>query len=151
MMGVAGVRRVEKSQRRRHHLAEKKTAGAINHRNQRGVGARPMPGMDRRAVGGRQIGRIEQILDADRKPAQWRFRQRLRSLPRPLARPFHVKFGEGAEGRFMRRDRLGTQIDEPGRGEFARFDAAGEVERKQGIRSHSRQVSFSKSDRRNKC
>ena len=51
-------------------LAEDDAAGAPDQHDHRGIGLRPVAGIDRRAVGGRQVGRVEDVLDADRKPAQ---------------------------------------------------------------------------------
>ena len=47
-------------------LAENHRAGRAHERDASGVGRRPMPAIDRRAHFGRQVGGVDDVLDADR-------------------------------------------------------------------------------------
>ena len=93
----------------------------------RGVGLRPVAGIDRRAVGGREIGGVEDVLDADGKPAQRRARE-LRLLGVAAAR---ASISSAAKAPIRPRLRRSPRRrDRPPRaGEFAGLDPARKVER----------------------
>ena len=81
-----------------------------------------MTGVDRRAVSGGKIRGVEDVLDADGKPAQWRARE---------LRPFgiatcslDVERGERADLGLARGDRLGAKLGYGARGEVAGVDPA---------------------------
>jgi hypothetical protein len=126
---IAGFRRLQKRELGRHRLAEHDAAGATRDRHQRCVRARPIAGIDRRAELGREVGGVENILHADRQPAQ-RLRREAGRL-RLTLRARDVERHEGADVAFACGDRLGAEIDHGGRTEVARVDPAGEVERGQ--------------------
>ncbi len=140
MVRIARCGRIEKGERGRDRLADQKAARAADHRHERGVAGRPVSGIDRRAVGCRQVGGVEQILDADRQPAQRRGDQLSGGVLRAFARRLDVEHGEGADGALAGGDRLRTAIDDVGRRELAAVDLPGEVERAQRVRRDSRQL-----------
>src|SRR3954468_9207386 len=53
-------------------LAEDQAAGLLEERDARGVGLRAVAAVDRRAVLGRQVRRVDDVLDADRHAVQAR-------------------------------------------------------------------------------
>ena len=108
-------------------LPEHDAAGPPNHRHHRGVRLRPVAGIDRRAVGGRKLGGVEDVLDADGKPAQ-RQRRSSGSLGAPPRR-LEVERGEGADLRFARGNGLRAEIEHGARRELAGLDPASKIER----------------------
>jgi hypothetical protein len=109
--GIARVARSRGLQARElggHCLAEHDAAGA-HQRDHGGVRFRSVTGIDRGAVGGREIDGVEDILHADRQPAQRSLRASRRL--RAASRRRDVERGEGADLRFSRGDCLRTQID----------------------------------------
>ena len=82
--------------------------------------------MDRRAVAGRKVGGVENVLDADRQAAQ-RQSQELRRIG-GAARRLDVERRESADLRLARRNGFGAEIDHRTWGELAGFDPAREVE-----------------------
>ena len=95
-----------------HGLAEHDAAGAAHQHHHRGVGLRPVAGIDRRAVGGRQVGGVEDVLDADRQSGERQARESgpLGAAPRAL----EVERREGADLGLARRDRR-PRTDRPRR------------------------------------
>jgi hypothetical protein len=79
------------------------------------VGARSKSPVDRRAHFGRKIRGVDDILDADRDAAQ---------RPGVLRTGFLVPADEGADGFFVRTDRVERQRDGGIGGEIAGIDAA---------------------------
>ncbi len=67
--GIAGLGRLHVRELGGHGLAEQQPAGAADLRDQGRIGSRAVAGVDRRAVFGGEIHRIEDVLDADGKPA----------------------------------------------------------------------------------
>jgi hypothetical protein len=82
--------------------------------------------MDRRAIGGRQVGGVEDVLDANRQPGE----RQARKLGPPGVAPrrFEVERREGADLGLARRDGRGAEIDYGARGELAGRDPAHEIE-----------------------
>ena len=124
---IAGAGRHHPGKFGGHRLAEDQAAGAPHHRHRGGIGARPMAGVDGRAILRRQVGGIEDVLDPDRKTAQRRANKP--RVFRGTGRRLEVKRYERADLGLVGRDRLGAEFDDSTRGEFAGFDAAGQVER----------------------
>ncbi len=56
---------------RRHRLAHDERAGASGKSHTASVPGRPVAAVDGRAVFGRLIGRIDDVLDPDRHTVQW--------------------------------------------------------------------------------
>ena len=119
---------------RRHHggefrgrgLADDDAAGAARQRHRGGISAWLKAGINRRAVLGREIGGIENVLEPYRQPTQRRRRQFC--IFRRLTRRDQVEDDKGADLLVARRNRLGAHVDDRARREFAGFDAAGEIE-----------------------
>jgi hypothetical protein len=107
-------------------LAEDDAAGTQHQRDHGRVGFRLMPGIDRRAVGGREIDGVENIFHADRQSAQRRAREARRL--RAALRRGQIKRGEGADFRLARRDRLGAEFDDRRWRKLPAFDPAREIE-----------------------
>jgi hypothetical protein len=102
-----------------------------------------MSGVDRRAVLGREIDRVEDVLDADGKPAKRRS-GKARAL-RGLARPLDVECGKRADLRLALGDRALASLDDRRGRELSGRDAACEIERvqrltagPQGVNVHGR-------------
>ncbi len=125
-MRIAGLGRLQKSEFGRHRLAEHEPAGAPHQRDQRGVLARPVALVDRRAELGREVGGVENIFHADRQSAQRQGREARHLRLAPCAR--QIERHESADLGLAGVDRLGAQIDDSGRRERARLDAAREIE-----------------------
>ena len=85
-----------------------------------------MAGIDGRAVFGRHVGGVENILERDRQPAQRLVLEarRLRGLPRG----FGVERDKGADFALALGDGVGAEIDRLRGGELAVFDGAGKAE-----------------------
>ena len=129
---IARHRRHHGGEFRGHGLADDDAAGAARQRHRGGVSAWLEAGIDRRAVLGREIGGIENVLEPDRQTAQRR--QRQFCIVRGLPRCHQVEHNEGADLLVARRDRLGTDIDDGARRQFAGVDTAGEIERGEHLR-----------------
>ena len=101
-----------------------------------GIGFRAMAGIDRRAVFGREIDGVENVLDADRQPAQ----RHLRASPgaaaarRAAARSSATKAPISPRAR---RSPAAQSSTTAARREFAGLDPAGEIERGQHQRRPS--------------
>ena len=108
---IAGHRRHHGGEFRGHGLADDDAAGAARQRHRRRIGARLKAGVNRRAVLGREIGGIENILEPDRQAAQRRCGE-LRVFRR-AARRNEIEHDEGADLLLARGDRLGAQIERP--------------------------------------
>src|SRR4029077_2586911 len=93
----------------------------------RGVARRAVPGVERGAVAGGEIDRVENVLHPDRQAGERPRRDRriLRAPPRRV----EVERDESADLFLSRRDPLGALVEPRGGGDFARLDAAGKVER----------------------
>src|SRR5438094_7200143 len=68
---MAGLARHEGGELRRHRLAHDGAAGAARERDGRRIGARPVAGVDRRAIRRRHIVRIEDVLHAHGNAVEW--------------------------------------------------------------------------------
>ena len=66
---IAGRDRVEIGEGRRRGLAEDRGAGPLRRHDDGRVGLGPPAGIDRRAAFGRQVGGVDDVLDADRDAA----------------------------------------------------------------------------------
>src|ERR1700722_13371350 len=116
----------ERSELRRDRLAKHDAAGAVRQAHGCGVSARPVAGIDRRAILGRQIGRVVNILHSDRQTAQ-----RQRAQPRPFggfSRAIDIECNKGADFRLARRNRFGAQFHNLARLNFAGVQAPDEME-----------------------
>ena len=86
-----------------------------------------MSGIDRRAILGWEIGRVVDVLDADREASQRQGRQ----LISALARSLDIERHERADLGLALGDRIGTKVDDRARGERANLDLPDELERGQ--------------------
>ena len=101
-------------------------AVAADQRHQRGIGLRAVAEIDRRAVFGRHVGGVENILQPDRQAAQRLVLDAGRLRGR--ARAGEVERDEGADLALALGDGVGAEIERVGGGEFAGFDGAGKTE-----------------------
>ncbi len=92
----------------------------------RGVGIGAVAGVNRAAVGGRKVGGIEDVLDADRQSGERTLRKSGR-LGRALC-ALDAECCERADVGLARCDRLRAKVDHLPRREFAGRDPAGQVE-----------------------
>ena len=70
MMRIVGLAGMESGKFRGHRLAQHDATGGAQQRHHGSVGCRLLTGIDWRAVGGRHVDRIEQVLDPDRQAVQ---------------------------------------------------------------------------------
>ena len=110
-------------------LAQDEPARALDQHDHRRVGLRPVAGIDRRAVRGGQFRRVEDVLDADGKPAQRQ--QRALRLFGSLPCRVDAERGEGADVVLVRGDGLGAELDHGARSKGAGLDPAGKLERRE--------------------
>jgi len=99
------------------------------HADAAAIRGRPMVLVDGRAVFGRKIGGVENILDADGEAAQRRFRQHGARAFGQAARAVDVERRERADLALACCNRRGAQIDCGSGGQLARLDAGREIER----------------------
>ena len=71
----------------RHRLAEQDRPGGLRQRRGACLETRPAPGIDRRAVAGRHVGGIENVLDAERHAPQHGRARRPCRMPAPRRAP----------------------------------------------------------------
>src|SRR5262245_35956535 len=126
-MWIARARGFETREFGAYGLADKDAAGAPSERDHRGVGLGTMPGIDRGAVFGREIGGVIDVLDADRQAAQ---RQRCAGVG-ARAGGLDIKRHERADLGLALGDSVGTKIHDRARGEGAGFDLPGKLERRE--------------------
>ena len=108
-------------------LAEQQAAGALDLHDQRRVRLRAVVGIDRRAVFGRHVGGVEDVLERDRQAAQRLVLERGVALL-GLARAVEIERDEGVDLRLARGDRLRALFDQLRGRQFAGLDAAGQIE-----------------------
>src|SRR5580698_59130 len=116
----------ERSELSRRRLAEHYAAGAACQTYGGSVSARPVAGIDRRTILGRQIGRVVNILRTDRQTAQLR-----RTQPRlvgSFSRSLDIERNKSADFRFAGCDSFGTQFDNCARFSFAGVQAPDKIE-----------------------
>ena len=119
-------------------LAEHQASRAPHHGDQRSIRARPVAGVERRTVLGREVGGVEDVLDADRQSAQRQGFEGSRVCFSLLLGGIDIECGESADLGFACCNRLGAQLDHVGWRQFAAVDAADEIEHRQHQRVPSR-------------
>ena len=112
----------------RHRLAENDAAGAAQHRHRRGIARRLMALVGGRAVFGRHICRVVDVLQSDREAAQRQRAQAPGVLARDRARLVDREIGERADILLARGNGCGAEIDHALGRELARLDAARKIE-----------------------
>ena len=115
-------------------LAEDDRAGRPRQRDAGRVGGRAVALVDRRAVAGRHIDGVDQILDRDRNAVQRPAGRRCIAVPGRGKRRLAVEMMPGADHRLARRDPLEAGDDErrgaePAGGDLPRGITGGEGER----------------------
>ena len=108
---------------RGHGLADDDTAGAANEGHHGGIRSRTMSGVNREPLGW-EIGRVVDVLDADRQATQRQGRQPLSALARSL----DIQRHERADLGVALGDGIGT-TSMTARGECASFDLPDKLER----------------------
>ena len=78
-------------------LAQDHRAGRARERDAGGVGRRPVAAIDRRAHLGRQVGGVDDVLDADRHAVQRPARRAAVELARLRERQFRIDAGPGVD------------------------------------------------------
>ena len=124
---------MERRELRRDRLADDDGARGARQRNGRRIRGRPMVGIDRRAVAGRQVERIEQVLHRDRQPMQ----QSCRGLRVQCAGALHRAVGIDARPGADRGLALGDALEAIGeqrhRRDFARRELPRRLRRAQMV------------------
>ena len=110
-------------------LAEWNSADAPDHRHQRSVSLGPVDGIDFRAVFGRHVAGVENVLQRDRQTAQWFVLEPFRE--RRLARAVEVERDEGSDLALALGDGFGAKFQRLRGCEFAGFKPAGKVDRRE--------------------
>ena len=115
MRRVARVGRFARREGRefgRDGLAEDDGSGRASERNARGIGVGPVAAIDRRAIGGRHVDGVDQILDRDRDPVQRPSRRFCIALARRRQRLLAIEVLPGANHRLTRRDAVEIASDQ---------------------------------------
>jgi hypothetical protein len=123
---VAGFAGIEMGELGGHGFAEQRAAVSADQRHQRGIGLGAVSEINRRAVFGRHVGGVENVLQPDRQAAQrlvldaGRLRRRARAgqIERDERRDLALALGDG----------VGAEIERSRGGELARLDGAGKTE-----------------------
>ena len=101
---VGGLARRETGEFGRDRLAEHDRPGGARQRDAGGVGRGTMARIDRRAVPGRHVGGVDQVLDRDRDAVQRPARGRRVAAPRRGERRLGIEILPGADHRLARGD-----------------------------------------------
>jgi hypothetical protein len=132
---VAGLARRVDRELGGDRLAEDHRTRGAQQAHDRGVGARPPPGMEHRAVLGRHVGGVDDVLDADRQAVQGPERPAALALlvggARLPERVLRVEERPGLDLGLARLDPLQAGLDELLRGEPAVPKRRGDVGRAQ--------------------
>ena len=112
---------------RGHGLADDHAASTANECHHGGIRSRTMSGVNRRAILGWEIGRVVDVLDADRQATQRQGRQPLSALTRSL----DIERHERADLGVALGDGIGTTIYDSARSECASFDLPDKLKRGQ--------------------
>jgi hypothetical protein len=126
--GIARVRRLaggERSELGRDGLAENDCPGRAGERYARSVRRRPVAAIDRRAVGGRDVDRVDQILNGDRDAVERSLLRLGITPPRSGECPLAIDKLPGADHRLARRDTVETEFDQGFGGQPAFGDLSG--------------------------
>ena len=124
---IGGFARREIGELGRDGLAEGYAAGAPDHRHAGGIGTRPVALVDGRAVGGRHVGGVDDVLDADGHAVQRAARRFAVARPRLGHRPVAIEIGPGADLALARGDAVEARPHQVLRGDLARGDGGGRV------------------------
>ncbi len=117
----------------RHRLAEQDAAGRARQRSGAGVVSRPAADIDRRAIGRRHVGAVEDVLEAERHPVQQSLFARSVALARLGQRRFARKMAPCAHHRLALGDPRETALDHRLCGQLAVFDQANQGRRGKAV------------------